>query len=68
MSDRDDDLVKIAVENYAYHSLNDEVKKICGRRLPIPYMFFIEGKINRVLLHNWMMNSFMMPWDGVHAN
>ena len=63
MSDRDDDLIKIAVENSVYHSLNDDVRRNCGRDLPIPYMFYIERKLNEISLHNWMKDCLMSSWD-----
>ena len=46
--------LKISIRNSIYHTLNEEAIRNCGQRLPIPHMFYIEGRINKPYLHNWL--------------
>ena len=51
---KDSVYLKMSIRNSIYHTLNEEVIRSCGQRLPIPHMFYIEGWIDKLSLHNWL--------------
>ena len=51
---KDSVYLKMSIRNSIYHTLNEEVIRNCGQRLPIPHMFYIEGRITKQSLHNWL--------------
>ena len=50
----DRSIVSLTVRNRIYHSLNDLVIKECSHRLPVPFMYFIEGELDKRMLKFWL--------------
>ena len=46
--------VDLAVRNEIYHSLNDVVIEECRQRLPVPYTYFMEWRIDKRSLKFWV--------------
>ena len=49
-----EDMFRLALSNSIYHSINEEVYKEVGCRLPIMFMFYIEGKVNNDDIQNYI--------------
>ena len=49
-----DDMFRLALSNSIYHSISEEVYKEVGCRLPIMFMFYIEGKVNNEDIQNYI--------------
>ena len=49
-----EDMFRLALSNSIYHSISGEVYKEIGCRLPVMFMFYIEGRVRNEDIKNYI--------------